>query len=51
MSKINCPCQVVLITSEYKDKDSILAMTWHTKISFQPNLYLISVGKKDIVVN
>lgn len=45
MGKINNPNQVALITSSYKGKDNMLAMTWHTKTSFQPNLYLISVDK------
>ncbi len=45
MGRISNPKQVVLVTSRYKDKDDVLAMTWWTKTSFQPNLYLISVGK------
>ena len=43
MSKINNPNQVVLVTCRHAGKDNIIAMTWHTKTSFQPNLYLISV--------
>lgn len=45
MGKINNPNQIVLVTSRYKDKDNVLAMTWHTKASFQPNLYIICVDK------
>jgi len=44
MGKINNPNQIVLVTSRYKGKDNIITMTWWTKTSFQPNLYLISVG-------
>lgn len=46
MGKINNPNQVVLITSKYNDKDNAMALTWHTKTSFQPNLFLISIGKE-----
>lgn len=43
---INNPNQIVLITSRYKNKDNIIAVTWWTKISFKPeHLYLISIGK------
>lgn len=45
MGQINNPTQIVLITSRYKDKDNVMAMTWWTKTSFQPNLYIISVAK------
>ena len=45
MGKINNPNQIVLVTSRYGNKDNIMAMTWWTKTSFQPNLYIISVDK------
>jgi len=45
MGRINNPNQVVLVTSRYRDKDNIITMTWWTKTSFQPNLYIISVDK------
>lgn len=45
MGKINSPNQVVLVTSRYKGKDNIIALTWHTRTSFQPYLFLISVDK------
>lgn len=46
MGRISNPNQVVLVSSRYKGKDNLIAMTWWTKTSFQPNLYLISVDKK-----
>lgn len=42
---INNPTQIVLVTSRYKNKDNVLAVTWWTKTSFQPNLYLICIDK------
>jgi len=45
MGKFNNPTQIILVSSRYKNKDNIMAVTWWTKISFQPNLYLISIGK------
>ena len=46
MGKINSPNQVALVTSRGKGKDNIIALTWHTRTSFQPYLFLISVDKR-----
>ena len=53
MSELNDPKQVVLVTSrEEMDilgkkqiKDNIITIAWHMPVSFNPNLYAISVGK------
>lgn len=45
MGRISNPKQIVLITSRYKNKDNVMAATWWTKVSFQPNLYLICIDK------
>lgn len=45
MGRISNPKQVVLVTSRYKGKDNVMAVTWWTKVSFKPNLYLICIGK------
>ena len=45
MSGLTGARQVVLVTSRYKDKDNIIALAWHMRTSFEPELYSISVGK------
>jgi len=45
MSGLTGARQVVLVTSRYKDKDNIIALAWHTRTSFEPELYAVSVGK------
>ncbi len=53
MSELTDPLQVVLVTSrEEMDilgkkgvKDNIITIAWHMPVSFNPNLYAISVGK------
>jgi flavin reductase (DIM6/NTAB) family NADH-FMN oxidoreductase RutF len=46
MGRISNPNQIVLVTSRYKDKDNVMAVTWWTKVSFEPNLYLICIDKR-----
>jgi len=53
MSELTDPRQVILVTSrEEMDifgkkevKDNIITIAWHMPVSFEPNLYAISVGK------
>ena len=53
MSELTDPRQVILVTSrEEMDimgkkevKDNIITIAWHMPVSFNPNLYAISIGK------
>tara|TARA_Y100000310_G_scaffold161488_1_gene161369 strand:+ start:72 stop:560 length:489 start_codon:yes stop_codon:yes gene_type:complete len=53
MSELTDPRQVILVTSrEEMDifgkkeiKDNIITIAWHMPVSFNPNLYAVSVGK------
>jgi flavin reductase (DIM6/NTAB) family NADH-FMN oxidoreductase RutF len=36
---------VVLITSQYKEKDNIMTVAWHSPLSFNPPLFGIAIGK------
>lgn len=44
MGKIDKPTQAVLVTARHKNKDNIITLCWWTRTSFEPELYLISVG-------
>lgn len=45
MSELAGARQIVLITTRYKEKDNVMAAAWHTQLSFEPDLYAISIGK------
>ena len=53
MSELTDPRQVILVTSrEEMDifgkkeiKDNIITIAWHMPVSFNPNLYAVSIGK------
>ena len=53
MSELTDPRQVVLVTSreemevmgKKEVKDNIITIAWHMPVSFNPNLYAISIGK------
>ncbi|MFP4112467.1 MAG: flavin reductase family protein [Candidatus Woesearchaeota archaeon] len=48
-NEIANPRQAVLVTCKDEDsrdsKDNIIAVTWHSPVSFEPPLYMISIGK------
>lgn len=54
MQEITGPRQVILVTSraeteimgKKQEKDNIFALSWHMPLSFEPELYAISAGKK-----
>ena len=46
MTSITNPNQVILVTSRYKSKESIITLCWHMRTSFNPELFAISIGKK-----
>jgi flavin reductase (DIM6/NTAB) family NADH-FMN oxidoreductase RutF len=39
------PRQVILVSTRAEGKDNLIALSWHTPLSFEPMLYAISVGK------
>ena len=40
------PRQVILVSSRYNDKDNVMTLSWHSPVSFTPELYAIMVGKQ-----
>jgi flavin reductase (DIM6/NTAB) family NADH-FMN oxidoreductase RutF len=44
MSEITDPRQTILVTSRYKGKDNIITLSWHSPVSFSPELYAIIIG-------
>lgn len=45
MLLVSYPRQVILITSRYNEKDNIMTASWHTPVSFDPELYAVVIGK------
>ncbi len=44
MAELTSPRQAVLVTSRNSGKDNIIALSWHSPVSFSPKLYAIMVG-------
>ncbi|MBI2129087.1 flavin reductase family protein [Candidatus Woesearchaeota archaeon] len=38
--------QTILITCRHKEKDNVMAIDWHMPSSFEPELYVIAIGKQ-----
>lgn len=59
MSEITAPRQTVLVSCRGKtivmgkevEKDNIIALDWHMPVSFEPELYAISIGKTRFSLN
>ncbi len=44
MSEVTDPRQTVLVTCRDKGKDNIITLSWHSPVSFKPQLYCIMVA-------
>lgn len=44
MSEVTDPRQTVLVTSRYSGKENIITLSWHSPVSFSPELYCIMVA-------
>ena len=40
------PEEVVLVTSRSEGKDNIIPVTWFKRVNYDPEIYMISIGKK-----
>lgn len=45
ITTVTNPKQTILLTCRAEGKDNIIALDWHTILSFEPRMYAVSIGK------
>jgi flavin reductase (DIM6/NTAB) family NADH-FMN oxidoreductase RutF len=45
ITNVTNPTQTILLTCRAGGKDNIIALDWHTILSFEPMMYAVSIGK------